>query len=146
MPPLSAAAAEAAKKLKEARDRAEANANRAPAKRPRRQAPRRARGGDAPAPWGDADSSGSEVDGFYRAALGWLLWRRPEEGELPEIPTSFADAREYVRAFEPALVEETREQVRKEWLESVAEKRQYRVRSMSHWSPYDPVRVVNADP
>jgi senataxin len=74
------------------------------------------------------DLSFGSVDSFERAALGTLLWRRPGPDELTDIPTEFRDARHYVKSFEPVLLEETREEVRSAWLESLGERRQYPLR------------------
>ena len=75
-----------------------------------------------------------DLETFQRLVLGPLLWRRPEASELGDIPLSFRDASHYVRAFEPALLEETREGVRGAWLESIGERRQFPLR-LQHLAP-----------
>lgn len=80
---------------------------------------------------GDARASASNpgsVEAFERAAIGSMLWHRPRPHELTEIPAEFRDARHYVASFEPVLMEETREEIRSAWLESLSERRQYPLR------------------
>lgn len=60
----------------------------------------------------DRNKRMGSVESFERAALGALLWRRPEANELADIPTEFRDARHYITSFEPVLLEETREEAR----------------------------------
>ena len=67
------------------------------------------------------------VDAFERHALGPLLWHRPDDDELPDIPSEFRNERHYVESFEPVLLEETREETRNAWLESIGEGREYRL-------------------
>ena len=55
------------------------------------------------------------------------MWHRPLEDELQIIPTEFKDDNSYVKAFEPVLLEETREETRNAWCESLGEGRQYRL-------------------
>jgi hypothetical protein len=73
------------------------------------------------------DPDSGSVDSFERNALGPLLWHRPLEDELQIIPTEFKDDNSYVKAFEPVLLEETREETRNAWCESLGEGRQYRL-------------------
>ena len=88
-------------------------------------------GDDASALASSADPDDGSLDAFERQALGPLLWRRPEASELVDIPAQFRDARHYVRAFEPVLMEETREEVRSAWVESLGERRQFPLRLQS---------------
>ena len=92
----------------------------------------------APAPPDDSapppGAPRGDLETFQRLVLGPLLWRRPEASELGDIPLSFRDASHYVRAFEPALLEETREGVRGAWLESIGERRQFPLR-LQHLAP-----------
>ena len=110
-------AAEAARALMEAK----------PASRPSKR-PRVARGvrdpADAPAFVRPDEGS---VDAFERHALGPLLWHRPDDDELPDIPGEFRNEQHYVKSFEPVLLEETREETRNAWLESIGEGREYRL-------------------
>ena len=86
------------------------------------------RGGDDASALSSATPDDGSLDAFERQALGPLLWRRPEATELTDIPSQFRDARHYVRAFEPVLMEETREEVRSAWIESLGERRQFPLR------------------
>ena len=88
-------------------------------------------GDDASALASSANPDDGSLDAFERQALGPLLWRRPEASELVDIPAQFRDARHYVRAFEPVLMEETREEVRSAWVESLGERRQFPLRLQS---------------
>ena len=110
-------AAEAARALMEAK----------PASRPSKR-PRVARGARDPAdaPAFVRPDEGS-VDAFERHALGPLLWHRPDDDELPDIPGEFRNEQHYVKSFEPVLLEETREETRNAWLESIGEGREYRL-------------------
>ena len=72
-----------------------------------------------------SDPDEGSVDAFERNALGPLLWHRPGDDELPDIPSAFRDERHYVEAFEPVLLEETREEIRNAWAESIGEGREY---------------------
>jgi len=96
-----------------------------PSKRPRVGVARGARD-PADVPHFLSPDEGS-VDAFERHALGPLLWHRPDDDELPDIPLEFRDERHYVRSFEPVLLEETREETRNAWLESIGEGREYRL-------------------
>jgi senataxin len=100
-----------------------------PVKRPRRDNGRSTghnqNPGDTAGRIPDPDSG--SVDSFERNALGPLLWHRPLEDELQIIPTEFKDDNSYVKAFEPVLLEETREETRNAWCESLGEGRQYRL-------------------
>ena len=96
-----------------------------PSKRPRVGVARGARD-VADVPHFFSPDEGS-VDAFERHALGPLLWHRPDDDELPDIPLEFRNEQHYVRSFEPVLLEETREETRNAWLESIGEGREYRV-------------------
>ena len=96
-----------------------------PSKRPRVGVARGARD-FADVPHFFSPDEGS-VDAFERHALGPLLWHRPDDDELPDIPLEFRNEQHYVRSFEPVLLEETREETRNAWLESIGEGREYRV-------------------
>ena len=96
-----------------------------PSKRPRVGVARGARD-PADVPHSVHPDDGS-VDAFERHALGPLLWHRPDDDELPDIPAEFRNEQHYVKSFEPVLLEETREETRNAWLESLAEGREFRV-------------------
>lgn len=96
-----------------------------PSKRPRVGVARGARD-PADVPHSVHPDEGS-VDAFERHALGPLLWHRPDDDELPDIPSEFRNEQHYVKSFEPVLLEETREETRNAWLESLSEGREYRV-------------------
>ena len=76
---------------------------------------------------GDAPERGKHGtrEWFERAALGPLLWRRTTREELGMIPHEFKNSDHYVKSFEPVLMEEAREGVRKTWKESLAEGSQF---------------------
>ena len=97
-------------------------------KRPRGFVNRVAREGTAAGTGkGDLPERGQQgtKEWFERAALGPLLWRRTTREELGMIPREFANINGYVRSFEPVMMEEAREGIRKSWKESLAEKSQF---------------------
>ena len=84
------------------------------------------------------DPNEGSVEQFERLSLGPLLWHRPVDDELPDIPTTFKDEHQYVKSFEPVLLEETREETRNAWCESIGEGRQFPLTFRS-------LRTINAN-
>jgi hypothetical protein len=74
-------------------------------------------------------------------ADGWLYWIQFEDGDHEELSES--DVEQILVRQSSKSVRE-REEERKE--RRRAELAAYKARSISHWSPYDPVRVVNVIP
>ena len=83
----------------------------------------------APVSSAAAAAVASREERLRTAACSMALWRRGAAQSLVEVPLTFPDGVEqYIRAFEPLLFEEAREEVRSEWGKACEARRLHKVR------------------